>query len=141
MEKIAKTRRAKWVCIWVVPVSTAVSGLIYGGVFPFYRRSLARSHEPPSRDRSSKGPPRRPGLVDTYGRRNHAAGLVSCRRPTAALDRAGARHVELLAGDGCAGADLHRRGFDVLLFDLRGHGQSDPSRLYLGRRERAISGR
>ena len=35
------------------------------------------------------------------------------------------------------GRDLHNRGFDVLLFDLRGHGQSDPSRLYLGRRERA----
>ena len=35
------------------------------------------------------------------------------------------------------GRDLHERGFDVLLFDLRGHGQSDPSRLYLGRRERA----
>ena len=35
------------------------------------------------------------------------------------------------------GRDLHTRGFDVLLFDLRGHGQSDPSRLYLGRRERA----
>jgi alpha-beta hydrolase superfamily lysophospholipase len=34
------------------------------------------------------------------------------------------------------GRDLHSRGFDVLLFDLRGHGQSDPSRLYLGRRER-----
>ncbi len=35
------------------------------------------------------------------------------------------------------GRDLHETGFDVLLFDLRGHGQSDPSRLYLGRRERA----
>ncbi len=35
------------------------------------------------------------------------------------------------------GRDLHGRGFDVLLFDLRGHGESDPSRLYLGRRERA----
>jgi len=34
------------------------------------------------------------------------------------------------------GRDLHQIGFDVLLFDLRGHGQSDPSRLYLGRRER-----
>ncbi len=34
------------------------------------------------------------------------------------------------------GRDLHDAGFDVLLFDLRGHGQSDPSRLYLGRRER-----
>jgi uncharacterized protein len=35
------------------------------------------------------------------------------------------------------GRDLHEQGFDILLFDLRGHGQSDPSRLYLGRRERA----
>src|SRR5271167_3556240 len=35
------------------------------------------------------------------------------------------------------GRDLHRSGFDVLLFDVRGHSQSDSSRLYLGRRERA----
>ncbi len=35
------------------------------------------------------------------------------------------------------GRDLHLGGFDVLLFDLRGHGQSDPSRLSLGSRERA----
>lgn len=34
------------------------------------------------------------------------------------------------------GKDLHRRGFDVLFFDLRGHGESDSSRLYLGSRER-----
>lgn len=34
------------------------------------------------------------------------------------------------------GRDLHRRGYDVLLFDLRGHGRSDPSRLSMGRFER-----
>jgi uncharacterized protein len=34
------------------------------------------------------------------------------------------------------GRDLHRGGYDVLLFDLRGHGQSDSRRLTLGRRER-----
>jgi pimeloyl-ACP methyl ester carboxylesterase len=34
------------------------------------------------------------------------------------------------------GRDLVRRGYHVLLFDLRGHGQSDPSRLFMGRRER-----
>lgn len=34
------------------------------------------------------------------------------------------------------GRDLHAHGHDVLLFDLRGHGQSDPSRLFMGRRER-----
>jgi len=35
------------------------------------------------------------------------------------------------------GGDLHRQGYDTLLFDLRGHGLSDPSRLTMGRRERA----
>jgi pimeloyl-ACP methyl ester carboxylesterase len=35
------------------------------------------------------------------------------------------------------GRGLHGRRFDVILFDLRGHGESDPSRLYLGRRERS----
>jgi alpha-beta hydrolase superfamily lysophospholipase len=34
------------------------------------------------------------------------------------------------------GRDLHVQGYDVLLFDLRGHGTSDPSRLYMGGRER-----
>lgn len=31
---------------------------------------------------------------------------------------------------------MHRRGYDILLFDLRGHGTSDPARLSMGRRER-----
>lgn len=35
------------------------------------------------------------------------------------------------------GRDLHARGFAVLLFDLRGHGSSDPHRLTMGRAERA----
>jgi alpha-beta hydrolase superfamily lysophospholipase len=34
------------------------------------------------------------------------------------------------------GHDLHLQGYDILLFDLRGHGRSDPSRLFMGRRER-----
>ena len=34
------------------------------------------------------------------------------------------------------GHDLHAEGYDVLLFDLRGHGVSDQSRLYMGSRER-----
>lgn len=32
--------------------------------------------------------------------------------------------------------DLRRRGYDVLVFDLRGHGRSDPDRLSMGHRER-----
>ena len=35
------------------------------------------------------------------------------------------------------GRDLHRHDYDILLFDLRGHGQSDPSRIFMGGRERA----
>jgi pimeloyl-ACP methyl ester carboxylesterase len=34
-------------------------------------------------------------------------------------------------------ADLRERGHDVLVFDLRGHGASDPARLSMGRAERA----
>lgn len=34
------------------------------------------------------------------------------------------------------GHDLHAEGYDVLLFDLRGHGSSDQSRLTMGARER-----
>jgi uncharacterized protein len=34
------------------------------------------------------------------------------------------------------GHDLHEVGYDVLLFDTRGHGVSDESRLYMGGRER-----
>lgn len=34
------------------------------------------------------------------------------------------------------GRDLHAHEYDVLMFDFRGHGQSDPSRLFMGRRER-----
>ncbi len=30
------------------------------------------------------------------------------------------------------GRDLHAHDYDVLLFDLRGHGQSDPSRVFMG---------
>ena len=34
------------------------------------------------------------------------------------------------------GQGLHKLKYDVLLFDLRGHGVSDPARLSMGRRER-----
>ncbi len=40
---------------------------------------------------------------------------------------------DVLAGQA---RDLHHRGYDVLAFDLRGHGQSDPARLTMGRSER-----
>lgn len=34
------------------------------------------------------------------------------------------------------GRQLRWKGYDILLFDLRGHGSSDPARLSMGRRER-----
>jgi alpha-beta hydrolase superfamily lysophospholipase len=56
---------------------------------------------------------------------------------------AGRRLIVLVHGMGASwdkmaaiGKGLHRRGYDILLFDLRGHGLSDPARLTMGRRER-----
>jgi alpha-beta hydrolase superfamily lysophospholipase len=56
---------------------------------------------------------------------------------------AGRRLIVLVHGMGASwdkmaaiGRGLHRRGYDILLFDLRGHGLSDPARLTMGRRER-----
>ncbi len=137
MEKIAKTRRAKWVCIWVVAVSTAVSGLIYGGVSLFIADRLTR-------------PTNHPLGIDPQ--RVHPDAQAWSTRTTDGITLRGwflptpdRRHLIVLVHGmwsswlemAALGRDLHNRGFDVLLFDLRGHGQSDPSRLYLGRRERA----
>jgi uncharacterized protein len=138
METIAKTRRRQWISIWIVLVSTAVVGLIYAGVSLFIADRLTRPTNHPlvidplikvSADaeawstRTSDGITLRGWFLPTRDRRHLVVlvhGMWSSWLEMAALGR-----------------DLHRRGFDVLLFDLRGHGQSDPSRLYLGRRERA----
>jgi alpha-beta hydrolase superfamily lysophospholipase len=56
---------------------------------------------------------------------------------------AGRRLIVLVHGMGASwdkmaaiGRELHHLGYGILLFDLRGHGLSDPARLTMGRRER-----
>jgi pimeloyl-ACP methyl ester carboxylesterase len=121
------------VLAWVVPV---LLGIGYLGVSLLSAELLTRPHNhPPLVDPLYVGPRATPWSVRT------ADGLTlrGWYHPTGAR-----RHLVILvhgmwgswhemAG---LGRDLHGRGYDVLLFDLRGHGQSDPSRLFMGRRER-----
>jgi uncharacterized protein len=126
------TRVAKWVA-WVSPV---VLGVVYLAISLFSADVLTRPHNHPSvLDPRLVSPHATPWSVRTAdgltlrgwyhptGERRHLVILVH--------GMWGSWHE--MAG---LGHDLHARGYDVLLFDLRGHGQSDPSRLFMGRRER-----
>ena len=127
----------KRLAFWIGGICVSLAALIYTGISIFTADRLTRATNHPSRFDPRHWEPMAEAwstrTVDSITLRR----LVSTDARTAASDRAGARDVEFLAGDGRLGRDLHRQGFDVLLFDLRGHGESDPSRLYLGRRERA----
>ena len=136
MEPIARRRRIRRVAAWMVGLAVLLFGLIYVGVATYTADRLTRPTNRPlpidprrvSKDAREWSTRTRDGLtlrgwyLPTEHRR-HLLVLVHGMW-SSWLDMAG------------LGRDLHRRGFDVLLFDLRGHGQSDPSRLYLGRRER-----
>lgn len=125
-------RVAKWLSI-LIPV---ILGLVYLGVSLFSAEVLTRPHNHPALlDPMMVSPEATAWSVRT------ADGLTlrGWYHPT--QER---RHLIVLvhglwsswyelAG---LGHDLHQRGYDVLLFDLRGHGESDPSRVFMGRRER-----
>jgi alpha-beta hydrolase superfamily lysophospholipase len=135
--------RPRWLIratIWLALIAPVLLGASYGGISLLSAEMLTRSHlgSPMSLQRID---PRRvsrqaePWAVRTedgltlrgwyYPRESHRAlvvlvhGLRESWYEVAALGR-----------------DLHRRGYDVLLFDLRGHGHSDRSRITMGRRER-----
>ena len=138
MESIKEPRGwKKCVTSWVVGLTLLGFGAIYAGISLFTADRLTRPTNHPSRfdprawdagaqpwsTRTADGITLRGWYLPTQDRRHLIVlvhGMWSSWLEMAALGR-----------------DLHGRGFDVLLFDLRGHGQSDPSRLYLGRRERA----
>jgi pimeloyl-ACP methyl ester carboxylesterase len=136
MEKVAERRRSTRIVAWALTVIALFLGLAYAGVACFTADRLTRATN-------------RPLNLDPYGlsadveawSTRTADGLTLRGWFLSTKDR---RHLVVLvhglwsswlemAG---LGRDLHENGFDVLLFDLRGHGQSDPSRVYLGRRER-----
>jgi predicted alpha/beta-fold hydrolase len=124
------------ICLWIGSITLFLCGVAYGGISIFTADRLTRATNHPlatdpyrlSRDaqpwsaRTSDGVTLRGWFLPTEKRRHLLVlvhGMWSSWLEMASLGR-----------------DLHSHGFDVLLFDLRGHGESDPSRLYLGRRER-----
>jgi len=137
METIGETQGSKKrVARWLTAFTVVVFGSIYAGVSLFTADRLTRPTNHPSRlDPRVWGASALPWSTRTADRIT----LRGWYLPT--HDR---RHLIVLVHGMWSswlemaelGRDLHERGFDVLLFDLRGHGESDPSRLSLGRRER-----
>jgi uncharacterized protein len=138
MKTVAKRRGpGKHLATWVVGLSVLLCGSIYAGVSLLTADRLTRPTNHPSRlDPREWVAGAQPWSMRTADRIT----LRGWYLPT--HDR---RHLLVLVHGMWSswlemaelGRDLHERGFDVLLFDLRGHGESDPSRLSLGRRERA----
>lgn len=136
MEPTARRKRIGRVAAAIFGLFLILFGIVYVGVSVFTAERLTRPTNHPlsidphrvSRDaqpwstRTADGLTLRGWYLPTESRR-HLLVLVHGMW-SSWLEMAG------------LGKDLHGRGFDVLLFDLRGHGESDPSRLYLGRRER-----
>jgi len=125
-------RIVKWMA-WGIPIALVVA---YLGISLLTADLLTRPHNhPPSLDPYAVSPDATPWSVRT------SDGLMLRGWYLPTPER---RHlVALVHGMGGSwpemaglGRDLHKYGYDVLLFDLRGHGQSDPSRLFMGRRER-----
>ena len=137
MEPIARGRRIRHVAAWIFGLAVLLFGLVYVGISAF---TADRLTQPTNRPLPID--PRRVSedAREWSTRTNDGITLRGWYLPTEKK-----RHLLVLVHGMWSswlemaglGRDLHDRGFDVLLFDLRGHGQSDPSRLYLGRRERA----
>ena len=137
MEPIARGRRIRRVAAWIFGLAVLLFGLVYVGISAFTADRLTQpTNRPLPIDPRRVSEDAREWLTRT----NDGLTLRGWYLPTEKK-----RHLLVLVHGMWSswlemaglGRDLHERGFDVLLFDLRGHGQSDPSRLYLGRRERA----
>jgi uncharacterized protein len=128
--------RKRW-AFWVLGVILGLAGLIYSGISWFTADRLTRATNHPLRiDPLRLSADARAWTAKTTDGITLRGWYLPTEKP---------RHLIVLVHGmwsswlemASLGRDLHQRGFGVLLFDLRGHGQSDPSRLYLGRRERA----
>ncbi len=128
--------RIRRVARWMLGVAVLLFGVSYVGVSAFTADRLTRSTNRPllidPRQLSADGEPWSARTADGVTLRGWYLPTHEKRHLLVMVHGMWSSWLEM-AG---LGRDLHRRGFDVLLFDLRGHGQSDPSRLYLGRRER-----
>jgi uncharacterized protein len=137
MKPIASGRRIRRVATWSVALVVLILGLAYIGVSTVTADRLTRATNHPipidPRQLSADGQPWSTRTVDGITLRGCYLPTEKKRHLLVLVHGMWSSWVEM-AG---LGRDLHERGFDILLFDLRGHGQSDPSRLSLGRRERA----
>jgi uncharacterized protein len=136
MRRITNGRRMRRIAGWIIGPAVLLLGSVYTGISVYTADRLTQ-------------PTNRPLAVDPR-RLSDDARAWSCRTADGLtlrgwyLPTESRRHLVVLVHGMWSswlemaglGRDLHEGGFDVLLFDLRGHGQSDPSRLYLGRRER-----
>jgi uncharacterized protein len=135
---IARSRGwKKRLAVWIGGLCVSLAALIYASISLVTADRLTRSTNHPSHiDPRRWDPGAQPWSTQTFD----SITLRGWYLPT--QER---RHLIVLVHGmwsswlemASLGRDLNRQGFDVLLFDLRGHGESDPSRLYLGRRERA----
>jgi pimeloyl-ACP methyl ester carboxylesterase len=136
MERLAQRRTLRKLAAGVLLGCVALAGVAYVGIAWFTADRLTRATNRPL----VADPYRLSPDVEAWSTRT-ADGLTLRGWFLSTNDR---RHLIVLVHGlwsswlemASLGRDLHQNGFDVLLFDLRGHGQSDPSRLYLGRRER-----
>ncbi len=126
-----------WRRAWKVgAAAVAVVVLCYAAVSLFVAHVLTRTNNRPTRTMAED---LGPGTVPWSTRTADGLTLRGWYCPTAERRRL----VVLVHGMGgsrdemaALGRDIREAGYDVLVFDLRGHGGSDPSRLFMGRRER-----
>src|SRR5689334_15712224 len=125
MESFARRRRIRRMATWMVGLAVLLFGLAYVGISVFTAERLTRPTNRPLpidprqisegarawSTRTADGLTLRGWYLPTEKKR-HLLVLVHGMWSTW-LEMAG------------LGRDLHGRGFDVILFDLRGHGQSD----------------
>jgi dipeptidyl aminopeptidase/acylaminoacyl peptidase len=137
MESIVRQRRIGRRAAWIIAIPAVLLVMIYGGISLFTAERLTRptNHHlmVDPRDISEDVRPWSTRTGDGLTLRGWYLPTEQQRHLIVLVHGMWSSWLEM-AG---LGRDLHHRGFDVLMFDLRGHGESDPSRLYMGRRERA----
>ncbi len=113
-----------------------VGGMGYAAISVLVADVLTRSHNRPTTTLASDlGPGALPWstrTADGLTLRGWYCPTPERRRLVVLVHGMGGSRDEMAA----LGRDIREAGYDVLVFDLRGHGGSDPSRLFMGRRER-----
>lgn len=141
METLRRPGRRRFrVIVWLVALIPGLLGTAYCGISLVSAEVLTRSHLPPP-PRFMRIDPHEVGPNPTAWSTRTTDGLTlrgwyyptEGRRRLIVLVHGLRGSWYEMAG---IGRGLRRRGYDVLMFDFRGHGRSDRSRITMGRRER-----